>query len=200
MDAVGADEHVGAHGMRLLRGAVGHADRDALVVGHDAREAVAGEDRIGPEALAHGVRDDALEHPAVDRELRDVVPRVEAARLVPDLLALAVEVEELRGPQRDGVERVEEAQVAQRADRVRQRVDPDAELAELARRLEHGDVAHPALVEREGRREAADAAADDEDAHVPDGNTVAPCSALQPADEQTMVRRANPGELRSTHV
>jgi len=153
--------------VRLVVGAVGHADGDAVVVGGDARQPVAGADRVGAEALAHGVGDDPLEHPAVDRELRDVVPRVQAAGLVPDLLALAVEVEELGGPQGDGVERVEQPEVAQRADGVGQRVDPDAELADLARRLEHGDIADPALVQRERRREAADATADDEDAHVP---------------------------------
>ena len=65
------------------------------------------------EPRAHRLVDHALQPAAMDRELRHVVAGVEAARLAPDLLAEAVGVDQLVGADRDRVEPVQQAEVAQ---------------------------------------------------------------------------------------
>ena len=88
--------------------------------------------RVSAEPLDDRVADHALQPAAVDRELRHLVAGVEAARLAPDLLAEAVEIEQLVGADGGGVEPLEQAEAAELGDRVRQHVDADAELADRA--------------------------------------------------------------------
>ena len=65
---------------------------------------------------------------------------------------------------RGGVEPLEEAEAAELGDRVRQRVDADAELADRIRLLV--DLArNAARVQHQRGRKAADAAADDDGFH-----------------------------------
>ena len=82
------------------------------------------------EPRARRLIDHSLQPAAMDRELRHVVAGIEPARLAPDLLAEAVQVEQLVGADRDGVEPFQEAELLQLLDGVRQRVDADAELAD----------------------------------------------------------------------
>ena len=82
------------------------------------------------EPRARRLIDHALQLAAMDRELRHVEARVGAAQLAPDLLPEAVEVEQLVGADRDRVEPLQQAELLQLLDGVRQRVDADAELAD----------------------------------------------------------------------
>jgi hypothetical protein len=75
--------------------------------------------------------DDGLQPAPVDRELRHIETRIHAARLPPDLLAEAVHVDELFRADGHAVERLQQIQRRQFADRMRQRVDADAKLADL---------------------------------------------------------------------
>src|ERR1044072_4020518 len=82
------------------------------------------------EPRARRLIDHALQPAAVDRELRYVEPCVRAAQLAPDLLPEPVHVEQLVGADRDRIEPLQQAQLLQLLDGVRQRVDADAELAD----------------------------------------------------------------------
>ena len=64
------------------------------------------------EPRPHRLVDHGLQSSAMDRELRDVVAGVEAARLAPDLLAEPVGVEQLVDADRDRIEPVEQAESA----------------------------------------------------------------------------------------
>jgi hypothetical protein len=100
----------------------------------------------------------------VDRELRHVEAGVEAAGLAPDLLAEAVDVDELLGADRDPVDGGQEVERNEFLDRVRQRVDADAESADLGCLLEdHRPDA--ALVQHQRQGQTADAGACDEYSH-----------------------------------
>ena len=100
----------------------------------------------------------------MDRELRHVVARVEAARLAPDLLAEAVGVDQFVGADRDRVEPLKQPELLQFLDRVRQRVDADAELAHALGLLEQLAV-DAARMQHQSRGETANSAADDDDLH-----------------------------------
>src|SRR5712691_7129599 len=127
-------------------------------------EPVAGVDAGLAEPRPHRVIDDALQPPAMDGELRHVVARVGAARLAPDLLAEAVGVDQLVGPDRHRIETIEQAKRRQLLDRMRQRVDADPELANAVGLLIDLAV-DPAGVQHERRGEAAYSATDDYDLH-----------------------------------
>ena len=131
MDSVGADEGIAAHRLERRTRAVGEVSRDAVAVLLEGGETVTGRDRLRAEAIDDRIAEHALQRTAVDRELRDRVTRVGPAKLMPDSLPEAVRVDQLVGPHPDRIEPLEQAERAQLADRVRQRVDPDAELADL---------------------------------------------------------------------
>ena len=140
----------------------GHA---AFILAEGA-EPVAGVDARFAEPRPHRMVNDALQPPAMDGELRHVVAGIGAARLAPDLLAEAVGVDQLVGPDRRRIEPVEQPEPRQLLDRVRQRVDADAELANAVGLLV--DLAVDAAgVQHERGGETADSAADDDDLHGP---------------------------------
>ena len=116
------------------------------------------------EPRAHRLMDHALQPAAMDGELRHVVAGVDAARLAPDLLAEAVGVDQLVGADRDRVEPLQQAELLQFLDGVRQRVDADAELADALGLLEQLAV-DAAGMQHQGRGEPADPSADDNDLH-----------------------------------
>ena len=116
------------------------------------------------EPRPHRLVDHGLQSSAMDRELRDVVAGVEAARLAPDLLPEPVGVEQLVGADRDRIEPVEQAELGQLFDGVRQRVDADAELADRVRLLEKLAI-DPARVQHQRCHQAADARARNDDLH-----------------------------------
>ena len=93
-------------------------------------------DCVCAEPLLDGAVNHALQPAAMNRELRHVVAGIEPTRLAPDFLAMAIEVIQLVGANRDGVERIEQAEARELADRMRQRVDADAEFADRVGLLE----------------------------------------------------------------
>src|SRR5262245_30493026 len=100
----------------------------------------------------------------MDRDLRHVVARIEAARLAPDLLAETVGVDQFKRADRDRVEPLHQPELLQFLDRVRQRVDADAELADALRLLEQLAV-DAARMQHQRRGETANSAADNDDLH-----------------------------------
>ena len=164
MDAVGADQDVAARGMGVRAAAVEEIGGDAAFVLGERAEPAAGADGIGTQPLDHGLMDDALQAAAVDRELRHVVAGIQAALLVPDLLAVAGQIEQLMGADRDLVEPVQQADGGKLADRMRQRIDADAEFADRVRLFVKlaVDAAGP---QHERGGEAADTTADDDRLH-----------------------------------
>ncbi len=166
MDAVGRDEDIAAHREpRPAGAAVGEMGGDAALVLHEAGERKARSHRSGAESLQHRIVQHPLQATAVDRELRHRVAGVDAARLAPHLLALAVEVDEFARAHAHPVERGEEADLGKLADRVRQRVDADADLAHLRRLLVEAS-ADAAPLQHEGGGEPPNPRADDDDPHL----------------------------------
>ena len=116
------------------------------------------------EPRAHRLIDHALQAAAVNGELRHVEAGIDAARLAPDLLAEAVGVEQLVGADGDGVEPLQQAELLELLDGVRQRVDADAELADAVGLLEHLAVDAAGMQHQRGGQ-AADPAADNDRLH-----------------------------------
>ena len=97
------------------------------------------------------------------RVLRPVVAGEQPARLGIDVVAVEPDQRPFLGRQADAVEvGLRDAEVVELAHGVGLQVDADAERAHLAHRLEH-DAGHADLVQRQRRRQPADAAAGDED-------------------------------------
>src|SRR5512144_2618127 len=117
-----------------------------------------------PQARAHRVINDALQPPAMDRELRHVVAGIGAARLAPDLLAEAIGVDQLEGPDRHRIEPFEQTKSRQLLDRMRKRVDADAELPNAVGLLVDLAV-DAARLQHERTGETTDSAPDDNDLH-----------------------------------
>ena len=164
MNTVGADQHVAARGRAVGAVTVEEPGGDAALALGIGAEAVAGMDARFAEPRPHRLVDHRLQAAAVDGELRHVVAGVDAARLAPDLLAEAVGVEQLVGADADLVEPVEQAELGQFLDGMRQGVDADAELAHGVRLLVDLAV-DAARMQHQRRRQAADAAADDDGLH-----------------------------------
>src|ERR1043166_6807248 len=135
VDAVGADQHVAARGRPVRAAAVEEISRDARLVLTERAETVAGADAPFAQPRARRLIDHPLQPAAVNRELRHLVAGVEPARLAPDLLAEAVGVEQLVGADAHRVEPLEQAELRELLDGVRQRVDADAEFAHRLRLL-----------------------------------------------------------------
>src|SRR5262252_11217598 len=104
---------------------------DAGFVLTECAEPMAGMDAGVAEPLAHRLIDDALQAATMDRELRHVIAGVEAARLAPNFLAEAIGVEQLVRADRHRIEPLQQAERGELLDRMWQRVDADAELADL---------------------------------------------------------------------
>ena len=102
----------------------------------------------------------------MNRELRDIVAGIDAAGLAPDFLTVAVEVVKHIGADRDIIEPLQQPEASELADRMRQRVDADAELADRVRLFEQlaADAARP---QHQRGSEAADTAPDDNRLHRP---------------------------------
>src|SRR5258705_9489125 len=102
----------------------------------------------------------------MNRELRHIMAGVDAARFAPDFLAMAIEIVKHVGSDRDVVEFLQQAEAGKSADRMRQRIDADAKLADAIRLLEQfATDAAGAQHQRGG--EAPDAASDDNRLHRP---------------------------------
>ena len=117
------------------------------------------------EPRARRLIDHALQAPAMDRELRHVEARVEPTLFAPDLLPEAVEIEQLVGADRDRVEPLQQAELLQLLDGVRQRVDADAELADAVGLLVHLAV-DAARMQHQRGDEPAHTSADNDGLHA----------------------------------
>src|SRR6202008_29725 len=107
VNAVGADQNIAARSVDVRAVAIEEKGADAaLVLGEGAKPA-AGADCLRAETLDHGLMDHALQAAAVNRELRHLMAGIEPALFVPDLLAVAGEIEQLEGADGSGVELVE---------------------------------------------------------------------------------------------
>src|SRR5581483_4843146 len=121
-------------------------------------------DGVVAETLDDGLMGHALQAAAVNRELRHLVAGIEAALLMPDLLPMTGQVEQLVGADRDLVEPIEQTDAGKLADRMRQGIDADAELADGIRLFVDlaVDAAGP---QHERGGQTTDTAADDDRLH-----------------------------------
>ena len=159
MDAVGADQDVA-----LRSGRSGEVRDHAIGILIEADQPMADVHRRFAHPLDGRLIEQPLQLAAMDRELRPGVARVQAARLGPDALAEAVAVDQLAGPDAGRVQAFQQPQLGKLLDRVGQKVDAHAELANPVGLLENLDL--DALLEQAERRaEAADAATDHERLH-----------------------------------
>ena len=117
-----------------------------------------------PSRVAHRLQQHAMQLAAMDGELRRVEAGVGAAQFAPHHLAEAVGVDQLARADAGAVQFRQQAECGQFLDRVRQRVDADAEFAQFAHLLEHG-ASDAGLMQRQRRRQAADPAAHDQHMH-----------------------------------
>ncbi|MGY3650923.1 hypothetical protein ACVWW2_006214 [Bradyrhizobium sp. LM4.3] len=178
MDAVGTNQNVPARGVNVRAGAIEEISGDAALVLGESTEAAAGVDGLRPEPLLDGPMNDALKAAAVDRELRNIVPGVDAAGLTPDLLAVTVEVIELVGTDRDIVKLLEQPEARQLAHGMRQRVDADAKLADGVGLLEYLASQAPRAQHQCGG-ETTDTATDDNRFHRPHSTRYTPGNAVK---------------------
>ena len=120
-------------------------------------------DRVWPGALDQLVVQQHVEAAAVHRVLRPVVAGEQPARLGVDVVAIQPHQRPFLGGQADAVEvGLRDAEIVKLAHGVRLHVDADAERAHLAHRFEY-DTGHADLVQRQCRRQPANAAAGDDD-------------------------------------
>ena len=147
-------------------GAIEEIRGDAALVLGEGAEPAAGVDGVRAEPLLDGAVDHALQPAAMDRELRHVMAGIDAAGFAPDFLAVAVEIIKLVGADRDVVELLQQAEAGEFADRMRQRVDADAEFADGVGLLEQLAVDAAGPQHQRGGK-AADTAADDNRLHRP---------------------------------
>jgi hypothetical protein len=162
VDAVAADQHVGFDvRSRLTAGAVHEIGPHTARILAEARQMVAGVHALGAETFDHRAMEHAKQLAAVNGELRPAIAGGNAARLAPDPLAVFGVVGELRGRDPNGVQLVEQAELRELACRVRKHVDPDTKLLDARRRLVHVDVTETRVIQRQGERHSADAAARD---------------------------------------
>ena len=164
MDTIGADQHIAARGVLMCAVAIKEIGRDAAVILRERAEAAIHMDARLAEPGTDRLKNDALQPAAMNGELRNVVSGVEPARLAPDLLSEPVGVEQLVGADRDRVQAIEQAKLCQFLDGMRQRIDPDAQLANDVGLLEDFAV-DPARVQHQRRYQAAHAAAGDDHLH-----------------------------------
>src|ERR1700686_389921 len=97
---------------------------------------------------------------------------IDAAGFAPDFLAMAIEVIKLVGADRDVVELLQQAEAGEFADRMRQRVDADAEFADGVRLLEQF-AADAAGAQHQRLGQPPDTAPDDNRLHrIPPHNSL----------------------------
>src|SRR6185312_1632519 len=166
MDAVGAYQNIAARGVGMGAAAVEEIGGHTAFILRERAEPAAGTDRILAQPLDHGLVDHALQAAAVDRELRHFMAGIQPALLVPDLLAVAGQIKQLIGADRDLIEPVHQADGGELADRMRQRVDANAKLPDGIGLLVKLAI-NAAGPQHQCGGEAADTAADDNRLHGP---------------------------------
>src|SRR6185437_15779030 len=101
--------YVAANGPGMPAGAIEEVGGDSAFVRAESAEPAAGVDQVGAQPLLDGAVDHALQPAAMNRELRNVMAGIEAARIAPDFLAVTVEVIQHVGADRDVVELLQQA-------------------------------------------------------------------------------------------
>src|SRR5262249_28341359 len=129
MDTVSTDQDVTTRRVDVSAGAIKEIGGDAAFILGEGTEATTGVNGLRPEPLFDRAVDDALQATAMNRELRHVVTRIDAARFAPDFLTVTIEIVELVGADRDVVELRQETERGKLAHGMRQCVDADAKLA-----------------------------------------------------------------------
>src|SRR6478735_2260043 len=138
---------------------------------------MAGENVFTSQPFGRGIEQDLLQRAAMDRELRPFVPGLDPARLAPYRLAVLGKIRKFTGTHARRVEAVVQAELDQLAHRMRQYVDADAERLQLGHAFEYfGGNAD--LVQAERQRQAADAAARDENSHDMPSTPTIPCMVM----------------------
>jgi hypothetical protein len=123
---------------------------------------VAADHAVGAQPLAHRIQQHRVQVAAMDRVLRPVVARGGARRFAEHQLAVGVEEHRLLRAHPDGVERGQQAQLAELARRMRQQVDAHAQGLQFGHRFV--DAAGDAgLVQAQRQGEAADPGAQHDD-------------------------------------
>ena len=161
VDAVRPDQQRAA---RLRGRAVGMRDvrRDAAGIVAVAGDAAAEPDRLRSQPLHHLLVQQHVEAAAMHRILRPVVAGETPARLRIDVVAVEPDQRPFPRGQAHLIElALGDPEIVELAHRIGLHIDADAERAHLARRFEH-HAGHADLVQRQGRRQSADAAAGDE--------------------------------------
>src|SRR6476620_3260252 len=98
----------------------------------------------------------------MDRELRMLVTRRAAQRLLIDQLAKAIEESRVRGLDRDTCQRLLESERGKFLCCVREQIDADADRPDLGGRFED-PAGNAALLQRKSERQSANAGSDDDD-------------------------------------
>src|SRR5262245_55021001 len=164
MDAVATDQGIAGHPYACaVKGAL-EAGTDGALTLAKGGEKVARMDRLAPKPFDGGIAQHALQATAVDRQLRHLVACLEPARLAPDLLTEAVGIDQLARAHADRVEALEQPELVQLGNGVRQHVDADAQLAHARGGL-IDRARNFTCLEHQSEREPADPGPDDDDAH-----------------------------------
>ena len=162
MDAIGADEHVGAHGLAAHAGlGVREMRDDPALVLHEPLQPEPRAHCAGTESRNHFVVDHLLQTAAMDRELRIVEARVQPTQLGPHLLPKPADVMQFLGADADGVKLGQKIERGQLLDGVGQNVDADADFPDLGS-LFVNDALDAPPVKHERKRQSAEARACDE--------------------------------------
>src|SRR5258708_17435571 len=166
MNSIGADQDIAAHGPGVLTCAIEEIRGDAALILDERPKPAARVDRALPQPLFDGAVDHALQPAAMNRKLRHIMAGVDAAGFAPDLLAMAIEIVKHIGTDRDVVELLQQAEAGKFTDRMRQRIDADAKLADGVRLLEQF-ATNAAGAKHQRGSEAPDSASDDNRLHRP---------------------------------
>ncbi|MNQ73894.1 hypothetical protein D3C85_886390 [compost metagenome] len=165
MNAVGAHQDVGAHGLQRAVRAAAEPRRHARGVLLGRLQDHAGDDGVRSQALAHGLREQHLEFATMHRILRQRIARLQAPRLAPDGLPELVVVVKLRGLDGAFVERGHQTQLLEFAHGVRQQVDPHPQRPQFLRAFIYA-ATDAAPMQHQRKRQPAYAGAGDDDLHV----------------------------------
>ena len=148
-----------------LAGRIGEARDDLVAALLEARQAMAGDDRLRAQPLVDRREQDLVQLAPRNRNLRPAIAGGAAARLAPDQLAVLVVERELLGEDAGRGELVAETERGQFADGVGLQVDAVAERAQHRHRVI--DAAGDAdLMQAQRLRQPGNPAADDDDLHV----------------------------------
>ena len=147
--------------------------------------AVAGDEVLCSDPLAHRVQQNLVQFGAMDRQVRPLMSGRHPPRLAIDKLAVLGEERVVLRMAAARNQRVLQPERAEFLDGVRTEVDADAERLDLRRRLEHPDAVRRAGgVDGERQRQSGDPPADQNDVHA--GQAPRSCRS---ARSQAPVRR-----------